>query len=234
MNRVKGKAPRRLTAPPENKVVISIIQQKGGVGKTTLTVHLAHMIAALRPKWKVAVADADSQQSAMQWINRGRAQGISSVTGYCVAQDGEGKSLRKDLSKIDADIVLIDLPPAIESISLRAALYADIMLVPVGASTLDIEAAKAAVNVCHEAQELDPRKRLLLVPSRVRTQTASARDLRPVLEQWGEVSNATIALRVAYSDAATYGEGIDRFAPNTTAYREMAYLCNEVLGLIED
>ena len=233
MKRSKGLDKRRHTAPPANKIVISVIQQKGGVGKTTLSVHLAHLIADLRPKWKVMVADADPQGSALQWVERGHSQGFELVGAMAIAQDGEGKKLRRELEEIDADVVVIDLPPAIESISLRAALYADLMLVPVGASPLDIEAAQAAVNVCYEAMDLDPRKKLLLVPSRVRNGTASARELRPVLEEWGQVSKATIALRVAYSDAAVGGEGIHTYAPQSEAYREMAYLTREVLEIIE-
>ena len=233
MKRSKGLDKRRHTAPPSNKIVISVIQQKGGVGKTTLSVHLAHLIADLRPKWRVTIADADPQGSALQWVERGHGQGFDLVEAMAIAQDGEGKRLRRELEEIDADVVVIDLPPAIESISLRAALYADLMLVPVGASPLDIEAAQAAVNVCYEAMDLDPRKKLLLVPSRVRSGTTAARELRPVLEEWGQVSKATIALRVAYSDAAVGGEGIHTYAPQSDAYREMAYLTREVLEIIE-
>lgn len=234
MKRSKGMDKRRHVDPPKHKVVVSVIQQKGGVGKTTLSVHLAQMIADLRPKWQITVADADPQQSALKWVDRGRSHGFDQVDGVSIAQDGEGKKLRKELQNIDADVVVIDLPPAIESISLRAALYADIMLVPVGASLLDIEAAQAAVNVCHEAMDLDPRKRMLLVPSRIRNGTAAARELRPVLEEWGEVSKSTISLRVAYSDAAVSGEGIHTYAPQSDAYREVAYLTREILEMIEE
>ena len=224
---------RRHTAPPSKKVIISVIQQKGGAGKTTLAVHLAHMITELRPGWRVAVADADPQRSASQWIARGEARGIGGVRGVVIAEDGEGKSLRAELTAIEADVVLIDLPPAIESLSLRAALYADVMLVPVGASTLDLEAARAAVNVCQEAMELDPRKRMLLVPSRVRAGTSSARELRPALARWGQVSDVGISLRVAYSDAATSGEGINTFEPEGQGFIEFVRLASEVLEMIE-
>lgn len=230
----KGMDKRKLVDPPTHKVIISVIQQKGGVGKTTLAVHLSHMIADLRPKWRVVVADADPQGSAINWVERGEQAGQSQITAQRIAEDGDGRGLRNELEKLAADVVVIDLPPAIESISLRAALYADIMLVPVGASPLDIEAAKAAVNVCQEAQSIDSRKRMLLVPSRIRSGTASARELRPVLEQWGEVSRATLSLRVAYSDAALSGEGIQSYAPTSDAYREMAYLTREVLEMIEN
>ena len=229
--KVHGK--RKHVEPPKKKIVISVIQQKGGAGKTTLTVHLAHMIADLRPKWRVMVADADPQQSALQWLNRGLRRGVSSLQGVAVAQDGEGKTLRKELAEMEADVVLIDLPPAIESISLRAALYADVMLIPVGASTLDLEAARAAVNLCHEARELDPRKRMLMVPSRIRSATSSARELRPALEAWGDVSDVSISLRVALSDAAASGEGINTFEPQGSASIEFIRLASEVLELIE-
>ncbi len=234
MKRAKGLSKRRHTKPPSHKVVISVIQQKGGVGKTTLSVHLAHMIADLRPKWNVIVADADPQQSARQWVERGISHGHTAVSAVAIAGDGEGKALRKELQELEADVVVIDLPPAIESISLRAALYADIMLVPVGASPLDIEAAQAAVNVCQEAMDLDPRKQMILVPSRVRQGTASARELRPVLESWGQVSEATLSLRVAYSDAAVSGEGIQSYAPRSDAYREISLLTREILTIIEN
>lgn len=229
--KVHGK--RKHSAPPSKKVVISVIQQKGGAGKTTVAVHLAHMIADLRPKWRVMVADADPQQSALQWLNRGISRGVSSLEGRAVAQDGEGKALRRELAEMEADVVVIDLPPAIESISLRAALYADVMLIPVGASTLDLEAARAAVNVCQEAMELDPRKEMIMVPSRIRSATSSARELRPVLEQWGRVSEVGISLRVALSDAAASGEGINSFDPQGPASVEFIRLASEVLEVIE-
>lgn len=230
--KVHGK--RKNVVPPSKKTVISVIQQKGGAGKTTIAVHLAHMISELRPKWKVMIADADPQQSAIQWLNRGLNRKVSTLEGVTVAQDGEGKNLRKELADMDADVIIIDLPPAIESISLRAALYADVMLIPVGASTLDLEAARAAVNVCQEAMELNPLKRMLMIPSRLRAGTSSARELRPVLERWGDVSQVSISLRVALSDAAASGEGINTFEPEGIACIEFIRLASEVLSCIEE
>jgi chromosome partitioning protein len=220
--------------PPSHKFIISTVQQKGGVGKTTLTVHLAHMIHALRPHWKIAVADADPQKSASNWIKRGRELGNSSLEGYVVAQDGLGKQMNRELSDIEADVLFIDSPPAIESISLRSALYADLMLIPVGASILDVEAARQTIEVCEEAQSVDPRKHILLVPSKLRKNTATSRELRPLLEEWGIVSQSSISLRVAYADAAIQGEGIHSYAPRSASYREMYQLANEVLSFIEE
>jgi chromosome partitioning protein len=210
--------------------VLSVLQQKGGVGKTTIAVHLATQVRETFPKLRVALADADPQQSATIWIKKGN--GKAGVAIYPVAGDGEGENLRRELSKIDADLVILDLPPAIASVSMRAALYSDLMLVPTGASALDIEAAKIAITVCKEAIELDDNKQFLLVPNRVQQNTAAGRELRSVLEKFGPLSEATLCLRIAYADSVMHGVGVNKFAPGSTAYQEIGILAEEVVRLL--
>lgn len=212
--------------------IISVIQQKGGVGKTTLSVHLAHEIKALLPHFKVVVADADPQQSALNWIKRGHSRGNKNVLVFPVATDGVGKGLRKELAAIDADILILDLPPAIESVSLRAALYSNLILVPVGASSLDLEAANAAIDVCEDAILENKQRKFLIVPTRVQTKTAAGKELRSVLKKWGPVSKSSMGLRISFADAATLGEGITTFAPKTAAHKEITALAKETLELL--
>ena len=214
------------------KQVISIIQQKGGVGKTTLAVHLAHELRAQTPGLRVAIADADPQQSALKWIARGQSNGVNGLMAVQVAADGDGKHLKQELDAIDADVVIIDLPPAIESVSLRAALYANVILVPVGASALDIEAGKAAIDVCKEALNLDSSKTYLIVPSKIRQSTAAGRELATVLKSWGPIARTSVGLRVAFADAATGGQGITTYEPNSAAHQEIADLAKEITELL--
>jgi chromosome partitioning protein len=211
--------------------VITVLQQKGGVGKTTIAVHLATQIKELFPDLKVALADADPQKSATVWLSSGTED--CGVSVHQVASDIEGKRLMDELSSIDADLVIVDLPPAIAAISMRAALYSDLILVPVGASALDIEAARHAVDVCKEAIALDPTKQFLLIPNRVQMNTAAGRELRTVLGKWGPVSKATLCLRVAYADAVMLGVGINSFAPGSPAYQEIGLLAEEVIHLLK-
>ena len=211
--------------------VITVLQQKGGVGKTTIAVHLATQIKELFPDLKVALADADPQKSATVWLSNGEVN--CGVSVHQVAGDIEGKQLMDELSSIDADLVIVDLPPAIAAISMRAALYSDLILVPVGASALDIEAARHAVDVCKEAITLDPAKQFLLIPNRIQMNTAAGRELRGVLEKWGPVSKATLCLRVAYADAVMHGVGINLFAPASPAYQEIGLLAEEVIHLLK-
>jgi chromosome partitioning protein len=209
--------------------VLSVLQQKGGVGKTTIAVHLATQIKEMAPNLKIALADADPQKSATAWLRKG----TTGIDVYAVAADVEGANLKDELSLIDADLIVVDLPPAIASVSMRAILYSDVILVPVGASALDIEAAKHAIELCNEALELDPSKKFLLVPNRIQMNTASGRELREVLKKWGPVSQATLCLRVAYADAVMHGTGINEFAPCSPGYQEIGFLAEEVMALLE-
>lgn len=210
--------------------IVTILQQKGGVGKTTTAVNLAGALAMQHGHLKIAVADADSQGSATLWINRGK--GAMGVTVHPVAADGDGRNLRAELEAIGADIVIVDLPPALEAISLRAAIRADLLLVPTGASVVDLAATKAAVNICKEALEVNPNKRFLLVPNRVQHNTASGRELRGALEVWGPVSEATLTLRVAFAEAAAVGLGVSQYAPDSPAAREIGLLAEEVSKIL--
>jgi len=201
------------------------LQQKGGSSKTTLCIHVATMLKHLYPQKKVAVADADPQQSASMWMKKGVIEDIELVQ---VAQDGHGKQLKKELFDIDADVVVLDLPPYVESVSLRAALYGNVILVPVGPSELDISAARRPLDVCNEAVGMDPSKVVLIVPTRVREGTAAGKEIRDILADMGRVSKSTIGLRTAYSDAVTAGVGVNLFAPGTKAYQEIYELTLEV------
>ncbi len=214
------------------KKIVSVIQQKGGVGKTTLAVCLAHEVRRQRPDLRVAIADADPQQSAYKWIARGLRNGKNGVGAHAVATDCQGKSLRQELAQIDADVVIVDLPPAIESVALRAALYSQLMLVPIGASALDIEAGKAAIDICEEALSVDETKNFLIVPSKVRSNTAAGRELRSVIQKWGPVSKATLGLRQPFADAAAVGEGVSSFAARSAAHKEIQILANEVIDTL--
>lgn len=212
--------------------VISIIQQKGGVGKTTLAVHLAHELKSQFPKLHISVADADPQRSASNWIERGHKRGFKNISVSTVAMDGDGKALQKELQSIKADICIVDLPPAIAAVSLRAALYSHLMLVPVGASALDMEAARAAIDVCEEAIGLKSGKQFLIVPTRIQSSTGAGKEIRAVLKKWGPVSKANMGMRVSYADAATAGEGISSFSPGSEAHVEIRSLATEASKLL--
>ena len=209
---------------------ISLIQQKGGCGKTTVCVHLAAELKSIFPDLKIAIADADPQKSATRWILRNKDPKIKV---YTVGSDGLGKNLKRELSEIDADITLIDLPPSVDSISLRAALASDLMLVPIGPTAVDIDAAKAALDICQDAVELDSRKKYLMVPTRIQSSTSEYKELYPLLESWGPVSKSSLGMRVSFSRSYLAGEGIGDFDKGSKGHKEIRDLANEVIKILE-
>ena len=187
------------------------------------------MIVELNPALKVAIADADPQGSASIWLKDGKQAGVKVVR---VAGDKEGRTLKKELSDLSADVVILDLPPQVEALSLRAALYSVLILIPVGPSLLDIKASKLPLEVAREAIDTRPEIQVMLVPTRVRDNTAAGREIRDVLATMGRVSTATIRLRQPYADSAMSGLGINRYAPGTPAYLETRQLAQEVMEIL--
>jgi len=209
--------------------IITILQQKGGAGKTTIAVHLATMLKHLHPELSVAVADADQQGSASLWLGKGAEGDVRVVR---VAMDNAGVELKDELRATNADLVVLDLPPFVDVLSMRGVVHADLVLIPIGPSELDTDSAKKPLKLLTEVRELKPQAQGLLVPTRVRRNTAAGRELRPALEMWGRVSRATIEYRSAYSDAVSCGVGVNRFAPDKPAFDEMRELAEEVMELL--
>jgi len=113
---------------------IVIANPKGGSGKTTLATNVAGWLAGKRQR--VVLADADPQRSASQWLRR-RPPLFPDIVG----QDGEAK--KKDLKDFDPQWLVVDTAAGANSESLRDAVRrADVMLVPLSASTFDMAATQ--------------------------------------------------------------------------------------------
>ena len=115
-------------------MIIALLNQKGGVGKTTLALHLAGAWAA-RGK-RVILIDADPQGSALDWSQRRSHEGLPrlfSVIG--LARD----TLHREAPELarDADYVVIDGPPRVAGLMRSALLAADLVLIPVQPSPFD-------------------------------------------------------------------------------------------------
>lgn len=102
-----------------------------------------------------------------------------------VAKDNSGVELKDELVVTQADLVILDLPPFVDVLSVRGVVHADLVLIPIGPSELDTDSAKKPLKLLAEVRELKPQAHGLLVPTRVRHNTAAGRELRPALEMWG-------------------------------------------------
>jgi len=132
--------------------VITISQQKGGTGKTTLAVHLALAFIKYH-NFKVAIIDTDPQGSLGKWFIVRSEKKLSNdnltfKTASLWGAQYESKALKKD-----HDIVIIDTPPKIESDARPSIEAADLVLIPMTPSHVDFWATEAIVEIAKKANK---------------------------------------------------------------------------------
>lgn len=203
--------------------IITVAQQKGGSGKTTLTVNLA--VALRRKGFSVAVLDTDPQGSLGRWFMErldrvGEDEGLEFSTSSAWGASYEGEKLKKRF-----DVVLIDTPPKIES-DLRPALrVADLVLVPIASSQVDLWATEGVLDLA------DREKRpVLIVLNRTRPNTRLGTEVASGAAAFGvDVARAQVANRVAYAETLGHGGAVAEGAPGP-ARDEIAALADEVMA----
>src|SRR3954447_23074982 len=148
--------------------VIAIVSQKGGVGKSTIAVHLAAEAHAQGKR--VLLLDLDPQGSAMEWANR-RGDRPPDVSGANPA------SVAKEVEQAKAegyDLVVVDTAPHADHAALQAARVADIIAIPCRPATFDIAAISATLDLCKLA---DKQSRVIINAAPIRSKvTAEAEE----------------------------------------------------------
>ncbi|WP_088251680.1 ParA family partition ATPase [Fimbriiglobus ruber] len=203
--------------------VIAVLNQKGGVGKTTLTVHLATALA--RRGEKVLLIDADPQGSALDWAAARRGTPLFPVAGMPKA------GLHKELPALAADYstVLIDGPPRVYDVARSAIMASDLVLIPVQPSPYDVWAAKEIVDLLHEATVYKPNLKMAFVINRKIANTAIGRDVAEALAEYPiPVLVASVAQRVLFAESATQGMTVYELSPGNPAEKEIDALAAEI------
>src|SRR5450755_4224587 len=127
-------------------MIYGLTNSKGGVGKTTIAVHLAAFLA--KKKRKVVFIDADPQQSASTWIRE-----LALPMELETIPDAEEIIRRVAHFAADADDIVIDGPAGLSETTRAIMLRADTVFLPCGPSILDLRAASKAVQLLHQAQK---------------------------------------------------------------------------------
>jgi len=127
-------------------MIIGVLNQKGGVGKTTLSVNLAACLT--RTGARALLIDADPQGSALDWAAAREGEPLFSVVGLPRA------TVHKEIGQIGQgyDHIIIDGPPRVTDLARSAIMAADVVLIPVQPSPYDIWAADEVVKLIDEAR----------------------------------------------------------------------------------
>jgi len=181
-------------------MIIAVANSKGGVGKSTLAVHLAAWLS--KQGHRVTLADCDTQQSSSQWIQ----EAAPGVKALCLK---DPDTIINDLPLLaqDTDYVVADGPGSLVETSRALLLVADAAIVPCKASMLEVRALDAATKVLRQAQKIRsgmPKAMIVLsMVGRNYRLTQDMREAAAVLKL--PIAHTSMILRQIYADAPGRG-----------------------------
>jgi len=204
--------------------VLCVTQQKGGAGKTTLCAHLAVALAAGRRD--VTVLDIDPQQSMITWFRkREELFGDDDDSLDVEAVNDLRRSSQINSVARKRDIVLIDCPPHAGNEAKIAVRSADLVVVPVQPSPMDIWATRPTLNLA--AREGKP---VLMVFNRVPARANLTDEMLTEAKAYGvKVARTHVGNRVLFAGALNEGLTAGEMVPSGRAASEINRLTREVL-----
>ena len=205
-------------------ITICFISQKGGVGKTTLAIHLATAFQAAGRQ--TIVVDLDPQASAAEWKDA-RAEDQPFV--IAVPPSRLTKTLEAARAN-EADVAILDTAPHSEGTALEAARFSDLILVPCQPSIMDLRAMRKTADILNYL-----KKPTYAVLNEVSPQgTVADEAAKAITAQFGmPVCPVRMGQRVAFNRCLLRGQTAQEYEPEGKAAQEVAALLKWVSEIVE-
>ena len=213
-------------------LVISVLTQKGGAGKTTISTHLAR--AFQLQGFKVLLADTDQQGSARDWGATSGRDDFFEIAGH--DRGGLDKNLKTIIDEGVYDIIVIDGSPGIHTQASTAMRISDLIIIPIQPSPFDLWSSESTVRLAKERIDVtDGGVKAAFLRSRVIKGARVTKALHNTMSQLElPMLNTIIQQRVLYPLAATKGLTAFELEPAGEAAGDFIELFNEIKEMFKD
>lgn len=202
-------------------MILCFLNQKGGVGKSTLATNASDYLQ--RSGKSVLLVDADPQATTTKWAELREEMNFPVVH---LARANMTKEILNLGNNYDA--IVIDGPPRAEALSRAAIIASDVVVIPIEPSGASDWASRITVEQVKEASELKDIQSVFVI-SRAITRTVISRSIRDYVVETGvPLLRSTIANRVAFAEALTMGKTVYEWAPSSEAAKEMSAVMEEI------
>lgn len=187
--------------------IISVTNQKGGSGKSTLSMQLAGALSREKGKGRVLVVDADPQGTSTRWAASAPDDRVfpADVIGLSVAGSKVHQEVRKFVEKYDW--IIIDCPPAVESVVPQSALMiSDLAIVPIVPSPPDLWAGVGIKELIHRISDINETLKTRLVANMCQPNTTIAREALAIIDDFGlPMAKSRIHMCTVFRQCAAFG-----------------------------
>ena len=203
--------------------IIAVVGNKGGAGKTTLSVNLA---SGINKRYRTAIIDADPQRSSLQW------RAFSENDAVSVYEAEEDIQAQANQLKDKYEQIVIDCPPSVYAPQTNKALEAcSHAVIPVQPSPMDLWATVHIVEAVDKAKDQNPNIKPMIVINQVEPRTMLSKLVREAVQEIGiPVSDAMIRRRAIFRSSILEGKSVYEMGKRgDAAVEEIEFLIQEIM-----